>query len=133
MNLSTARAGQRAREVGVRKTLGAVKNSLIIQFIAESLFLSFLSVLLSTVLVYSVLPAFNTLVDKQMSFHPFEPVHLAGLMAIGIICGILAGSYPACAGFIRKGLVITQFTVSVTLIICTIIMVPSAPTSCKPV
>ncbi|HMI60026.1 MAG TPA: ABC transporter permease [Puia sp.] len=143
MNLSTARAGQRAREVGVRKTLGALKNSLIIQFITESLFLSFLSVLLSTALVYSFLPVFNTLVDKQLTFHPFEPFHLAGLLVIGLICGILAGSYPAFylssfhpvavlkglrlhtntgAGFIRKGLVITQFTASVTLIVCTVIV-----------
>ena len=143
MNLATARAGQRAREVGVRKTLGALKTSLIGRFISESLLLSFLSVLLAVLLVYIALPGFNQLVNKELSFHPLTPAHLIGLLVVGIGCGLLSGSYPAfylssfnpvtvlkglkirakgSAGFIRKGLVTTQFVISVGLIICTIII-----------
>jgi predicted permease len=143
MNLATARAGQRAREVGVRKTLGALKQSLIGRFIAESLLLSFLSVLGAVLLVYASLPAFNGLVGKELSFHPLAPLHLAGLLGIGFACGLLSGSYPAfylssfnpvsvlkglkvqgrgSAGFVRKTLVTTQFVVSVALIICTLII-----------
>ena len=143
MNLATARAGQRAREVGVRKTLGALRQSLVSRFIAEALQLSFLSVTLAVLLVYLTLPAFNHLVNKQLTFDPFQPVHLAGLFGIGLLCGLLAGSYPAfylsafnpvtvlkglrgnpkgSAGFIRKALVTIQFVASVILIICTIII-----------
>jgi putative ABC transport system permease protein len=143
MNLATARAGQRAREVGVRKTLGALKRSLIGRFIFESLMLSFFSVLLAVLLVYIALPAFSELVNKDLSFHPLDPAHLIGLLAIGSCCGLLSGSYPAFylssfnpvtvlkglkirarggAGFIRKGLVTTQFVISVALIICTIVI-----------
>jgi len=143
MNLSTARAGQRAREVGVRKTLGALKRSLISRFISESLLLSFFSVALAIVLVYLTLPLFNDLVARELVFHPLAPAHLAGLLAIGLSCGLLSGSYPAfylssfnpiavlkglklrtkgSAGFIRRTLVTTQFVVSVALIICTVII-----------
>jgi putative ABC transport system permease protein len=143
MNLATARAGQRAREVGVRKTLGALRQSLISRFIAESLLLSFLSVALAVLLVYIALPAFNNLINKELTLYPLQPVHLAGLIGIGILCGLLSGSYPAFylsafnpvtvlkgmkvsprgrAGFIRKALVTTQFVASVILIICTIII-----------
>lgn len=143
MNLATARAGQRAREVGVRKTLGALKRSLIGRFISESLLLSFFSVLLAVFLVYIALPAFNDLVNKDLSFYPLTPGHLIGLLAIGIGGGLLSGSYPAfylssfnpvtvlkglkirasgSVGFIRKGLVTTQFVISVALIICTIVI-----------
>lgn len=143
MNLATARAGQRAREVGVRKTLGARKGSLIGRFIAESLLLSFISVGLAVLFVYIALPAFNDLVSRQLVFHPFTPAHLLGLLAVCIGCGLLSGSYPAfylssfnpisvlkgwkgrtkgSAGFIRKGLVTAQFVISVALIICTIII-----------
>jgi len=143
MNLATALAGQRAKEVGVRKTLGALKNSLIVQFITESLVLSFLSVCLASLLVVAFLPGFNILVDKQLEFRPFEPLHLTGLLLIGLVCGLIAGSYPAFhlssfhpvavlkglrnrtptgANFIRKGLVIAQFSVSVILIVCVVII-----------
>ena len=143
MNLATARAGQRAREVGVRKTLGALKGSLVSRFIAESLLLSFLSVALAVLLVYMALPAFNLLVAKQLSLDLLQPIHLAGLIGIGMACGLLSGSYPAfylsafnpvtvlkgmkinpkgSAGFIRKALVTTQFVASIVLIISTIII-----------
>lgn len=144
MNLATARAGQRAREVGVRKTLGALRKVLIGQFIFESLLMSFAAVILAVILVMLVMPAFNTLVDKQLSFAPFAPIHLSVLIGIGIFCGLIAGSYPALylssfqpvavlkgqkiapnnhrPGLIRKGLVVTQFAISVTLVICTVIV-----------
>jgi putative ABC transport system permease protein len=143
MNLATARAGQRAREVGVRKTLGALKQSLVSRFIAEAMLLSFLSVALAVLIVYLALPGFNNLVNKELTFNPFQPAHLASLIGIGILCGLLSGSYPAFylsafnpvtvlkglkgnpkgnAGFIRKALVTSQFVASVILIICTIII-----------
>jgi putative ABC transport system permease protein len=144
MNLSTARAGHRAREVGVRKTLGAMRKGLIGQFLLESLFMSFAAVVLAILLVYPALPGFNMLVGKELTFSPFTPVHFAALMFIGFFCGVIAGSYPAFylssfdpvavlkgqlggsraglgAGLIRKGLVVTQFTFSVGLIVCTVI------------
>ncbi len=143
MNLATAKAGQRAREVGVRKTLGAMRKALIGQFLLESLLMAFVAVGFAIVLIYLFLPAFNTLVDKQLTFTPLKPVHLAALVSIGVFCGLIAGSYPAFylssfdpvavlkgqriglntgAGFIRKTLVVTQFTFSVGLIVCTVII-----------
>ena len=143
MNLATARAGQRAREVGVRKTLGALRKALIGQFILEAILMSFIAVVLAVFLVYLSLPGFNTLVEKQLTFSPLHPIHLTALLIIGILCGLIAGSYPAFylssfqpvavlkgqriglntgAGFIRKGLVVTQFTVSVVLIVCTVVI-----------
>lgn len=142
MNLATARSEQRAREVGVRKVLGSGKNKLIGQFIGEALFLSLLSTVLAVLIIYLSLPAFNTLVEKQLSLDILNPLHIAGLLAIALICGLLAGSYPAfylssfnpvivlkglklksgSAGLIRKGLVIIQFSISVILIISTVII-----------
>jgi putative ABC transport system permease protein len=143
MNLATARAGQRAREIGVRKTLGALRKALIRQFILEALVMSFIALALAIGLVYIFLPGFNNLFYKNLVFDLFAPSHLLGLLAIGTFCGLIAGSYPAFylssfhpsavlkgqriglntgAGFVRKGLVVTQFAVSVTLIICTVII-----------
>ncbi|HTR29696.1 MAG TPA: ABC transporter permease [Puia sp.] len=143
MNLATARAGQRAREVAVRKTLGALRQSLVSRFIGEALLLSFLSVAFAILLVYLALPAFNTLVNKELTFNPLQPLHLSALLGIGVFCGVLSGSYPAfylsafnpvavlkglkvsakgSAGFVRKTLVTTQFVASDILIICTIII-----------
>jgi len=142
MNLSTARSEHRSREVGVRKVLGAGKNGLVGRFIGESLILSFAALIIAVFIIYLILPAFNLLVGKQLSIDIFNPLHLFGLIVIGLITGLLAGSYPAfylssfnpvgvlkgikeksggAAVFIRKGLVITQFTVSLVLIISTII------------
>jgi predicted permease len=143
MNLSTARAGQRAREIGVRKTLGALRKALIGQFLVEALVMSFIAVCLAVGLIYLFLPAFNVLVERQLTFDLSSPANLVGLLVIGALCGLIAGSYPAFylssfhpvavlkgqrvglntgAGFIRKVLVVTQFAVSVTLIICTVII-----------
>ena len=142
MNLATARSEQRAREVGVRKVLGAAKKKLIMQFIGEALFMALLSALLAVLITDLFLPSFNDLVEKKLSLDIFNPTHIGGLLLITILCGLIAGSYPAFylssfnpvtvlkglklksgnAGFIRKGLVITQFAISVTLIISTIII-----------
>ncbi len=143
MNLATARSEQRSREVGVRKVLGAVKAKLITQFIAESLFLSLFSTLLAVIIISFLLPAFNNLVEKQLSLNLLNPLHFGTLLIIAVLCGLIAGSYPAfylssfkpvtvlktlrlktgaSAGFIRKGLVVVQFTISVILIISTIII-----------
>ncbi|MEO6905066.1 MAG: ABC transporter permease [Ginsengibacter sp.] len=143
MNLSTARSEQRAREVGVRKVLGAGKGKLVGQFIGESLVLALISAVVAICIIYVALPGFNSLVEKQLSLHLFQPLHIFGLLAIALICGLIAGSYPAfylssfnpvtvlkgmriktsgSAGFVRKGLVVVQFTISIILIIGTIII-----------
>ncbi|HEV2483572.1 MAG TPA: ABC transporter permease [Puia sp.] len=143
MNLSTARSEQRAKEVGVLKVVGAGRNSLIGKFIGEALLLSLLSVLLAIALLYIFLPAYNTLVNKELHINLFRSGHLLALLAITIVTGLAAGSYPAFylssfnpidvlkgvriktsggAVAIRKGLVITQFTASVALIIGTVII-----------
>jgi putative ABC transport system permease protein len=143
MNLATARSEQRAREVGVRKVLGAEKKRLILQFIGESMMMSFISALLAIAVIYGVLGAFNALVEKELVVDIFKPVHILALLVIMFLCGLLAGSYPAfylssfnlivvlkglklkngaSAVFIRKGLVIVQFSISVILIISTIII-----------
>jgi ABC-type antimicrobial peptide transport system permease subunit len=143
MNLATARSEKRAREVGVRKVLGAGKSKLITQFLGESLVMSFLSALLALGIVYLLLPMFNTLVEKHMEVNIFNPIHFGSLLLLSVLCGLIAGIYPAfflssfrpvvvlkglklslseSAGWIRKGLVIVQFSISVILIICTIII-----------
>jgi putative ABC transport system permease protein len=143
MNLATASSEKRAREVGVRKVLGAGKGKLIAQFIGESVLMAFLSVILSVGLTALVLPAFDTLVDKNLTFDLLNPVHLVALLAIGLLCGLLAGSYPSFylssfnpvavikglklkatngAVWIRQGLVILQFATSIVFIITTVIV-----------
>lgn len=143
MNLSTSRSEQRAREVGVRKVMGAGKGMLIAQFIGESLIMSFISVFVALGILYMVLSPFNSMVQKQLSVNITNPLHLLILISIGLICGLVAGSYPAfylsafnpvsvlkrlktkgsaSAVFIRKGLVIVQFSLSIILIICTIVI-----------
>jgi putative ABC transport system permease protein len=141
MNLATASSEKRAREVGVRKVLGAGKSKLITQFISESLLMALMAVILSVALTTLALPAFNSLVDKQLTFNLLSPVHLIGLLAIGLFSGLLAGSYPSFylssfnpvfvlkglrlkntggAIFVRQGLVVLQFAASIVFIIATI-------------
>jgi putative ABC transport system permease protein len=142
MNLATARSEKRAKEVGVKKVLGSGKNRLIVQFIGEALFMTFISVITGIMLMILVLPSFNTLAQKNLSLDLLNPVHLFALLAITIICGFVSGSYPSLylssfnpvyvlkgtklktgsAGLIRKGLVVLQFTISIVLIISTIII-----------
>ncbi len=142
MNLATARSEKRSREVGVRKVLGAGKKGLIIQFMGEALFMAILAAFAALFIITFVLPAFNTLVQKNLSAGLDNPAHLFALLLITLTCGLVAGSYPSLylssfnpvfvlkgvklksgsAAIIRKGLVVLQFTVSIVLIIGTIII-----------
>jgi len=142
MNLATARSEKRAREVGVRKVLGAGKKILVAQFICEAMLMAFLSLLFAVAIIYFVLPAFNKLVEKKLIIGLDNPLHIFTLILIGLICGLVAGSYPSLylssfnpvgvfkglklkdsgATYIRKGLVVLQFTISIVLIISTIII-----------
>lgn len=137
MNMATARSSLRAKEVGMRKVVGAGRISLIRQFMSEALLTTLLALILALVMVVTLLPAFNQVFGKQISLRftdPFIPLGILGLLAI---TGILSGSYPALflsslqpihtlknnlrAGFsttfLRKALVVFQFTLSVFLII----------------
>jgi len=142
MNLATARSEKRAREVGVKKVLGARKRNLIFQFISEALFMAMLSALLAIIIMSFVLPLFNTLVQKSLSLGLGKPLHITTLVLITLICGLVAGSYPSLylssfkpvkvlkglkmkdssAAIIRKGLVVLQFSISIILIISTVII-----------
>ncbi|WP_028297221.1 ABC transporter permease [Olivibacter sitiensis] len=142
MNLATARSEKRAKEVGMRKVVGATKASLVGQFLGESLILATLSALLAIAFTYLSIGAFNGLVEKELTIGLFDPLHLVFLAGIILVCGLLSGSYPAfylsafnpittlkggkqkagAAGFVRRGLVIAQYAASITLIVCTVII-----------
>ncbi|MFD2521333.1 ABC transporter permease [Emticicia soli] len=142
MNLSTARSEKRAKEVGIRKSIGSVRSQLIIQFFSESLLVVALAFLISLVLVYVLTPSFNELADKKIAILWTNPIFWLLGITFSIITGLIAGSYPALylssfqpvkvlkgtfrvgrfASVPRKVLVVLQFTVSVTLIIGTIIV-----------
>jgi len=136
MNMSTARSANRAKEVGIKKTLGASRNSLIVQFLSESILVTLLALVVALVLIKLSLPEFNNLIDKQLVFNYFNDFKTIPLMlAFGIVIGIVAGSYPAffLASFkpvkvlkgihksegghakLRSGLVIFQLIVSIAL------------------
>jgi len=143
MNLTTARASSRFKEIGVRKAIGALEGNLVRQFLFESLLVTFIAFILSVVVVNLLLPAFNGFTNKQLSLN-LTTDYRVWLYALGFaaIAGILSGSYPALmlsrfkpvlllkgmmpqqkSGFsFRKGLVVFQFTVSVVMIIATIIL-----------
>lgn len=136
MNLSTARSEKRAKEVGMRKVIGANKSSLIGQFFTEAVLMSVLALLLSLILIQLSLPAFNQLTNKQLSLLQL-PNMLIWLTTLTLITGLLAGVYPAfflssfkpvvvlkgklknstSATVIRKGLVVFQFSISIVLIL----------------
>ncbi|HXB33419.1 MAG TPA: ABC transporter permease [Puia sp.] len=141
VNLSTARSVERAKEVGMRKTFGSEIRSLIGQFLLESVLVSLLSMALSLLLMWLLLPVFNRMWDKDLSLQLFlEPVRLVALFLFGVVVGLLAGIYPAFVlssfrpvvvlkgkfksnrygAALRNGLVIFQFVISIVLIICTI-------------
>ncbi len=143
INLSTARSIERAREVGIRKTFGSRRQSLILQFLVESIILSVISMLIATGLIILLLPSFNTLSGKTLTIINFlDPSYIIMLSGLTILIGLLAGLYPAflLSSFkpvmvlkgrfksnrsglaLRNGLVIFQFSISVILIICTIIV-----------
>ncbi len=142
MNLSTARSEERAREIGIRKTLGSHRTQLILQFFSESLVLTTIAFAVSIGIVYLLLPTFNLLVDKQLNLNIAEPVFVAGMIGIILFTGLIAGSYPALylssfkpvkvlkGAFVegkktimpRRVLVVGQFVVSILLISATIIV-----------
>lgn len=143
MNLSTARSAGRAREVGLRKTLGSLRRQMVSQFLTESLIYSFGAVILSVTACYSLLPYFNLLAGKQMDMTALgQPSFIIGVIALMLFVGIIAGSYPAFyltsfnaievlkgkirAGIkskgVRSALVVFQFAISIFLIIFTMIV-----------
>jgi putative ABC transport system permease protein len=142
MNLSTARSEKRAREVGVRKTLGSGKRQLIFQFFSESIILAAIAFVLSVLAVYLLLPFFNDLVDKHLSLNIAEPLFWVSAIALILFTGIVAGSYPALylssfnpvkvlkgtflsgkkSALPRHILVVGQFAISILLISATIII-----------
>jgi putative ABC transport system permease protein len=95
MNLATARSATRAKEVGVRKVVGALRSSLIGQFLSESILTSVLAVVLALAAVWLALPTFNLLFGKQLVLDLANPVIGAGILALTVLTGLLAGSYPA--------------------------------------
>ena len=95
MNMATARAATRSKEVGVRKVVGAQRSGLILQFIGESVLISAIAMVLALGMVGLLLPLFNALVEKQMTLNVADPSFLGGVVALVIITGLLAGSYPA--------------------------------------
>ncbi len=142
MNLSTARSEKRAKEVGIRKVVGAQKLSLISQFIGESMMLAFIAGFIAIIVVQCSLGGFNKLTDKQLYVPYGNPWFWLGGVVFVLFTGLLAGSYPAffLSSFQpvkvlkgtfkktqaliapRKVLVVLQFTFAIILIICTIIV-----------
>jgi putative ABC transport system permease protein len=143
MNLATARSTRRAREVGLRKVVGSRRSPLVLQFLSESIVFTIISLIISIILIIILLPSFNQLAGKQFNLHIlYSPVVIFSLLAVVIIVGIFGGSYPAfflsrfspvtvlkgvitqgsAGSLFRKILVIIQFTVSVIMIICTLIV-----------
>lgn len=142
MNLTTARSVKRAREIGVRKVVGAVRSVLIKQFIGESLLITSLAVVVSLVLLILLLPVFNQITQKQIDLPFNQPLFWIKLLGLTLVTGLISGSYPALflssfnpvkvlkgaitldsgTTLFRKGLVIFQFSLSVILITATIIV-----------
>jgi putative ABC transport system permease protein len=141
INLSTASASKRAKEVGVRKVMGSGKTDLIKQFLLESALITFIALLISAILVQIALPIFNTLSGKSL-VPGFSIARIAGILSLGLLVSILAGLYPAffLSSFkpiatlkgrlsattksygLRSSLVVFQFFISVSLITGTIIV-----------
>ncbi len=142
INLTTARATERAKEVGIRKVIGAMKQQLTIQFLSESVIICLISFLFSALFSFLLLSLFNQLAGKVISDSIFHNGYLFQLFLIACVIGLCAGLYPAAvlSNFkpvtilkgrfsksakgilLRKGLVVTQFTISIVLIIGTIVV-----------
>ncbi len=142
MNLATALAGQRAKEVGLRKTIGALRFQLVIQFLGESLLVSFLSLLIGIVIAWLLLPFFNDLSAKTISINLLNVKIISGLLGIAVLVGLLSGSYPAFflssfkpikvlkglkifggqKSFLRNGLVVFQFAIAIILMVSTLVV-----------
>ena len=143
MNLATARSANRAKEVGVRKVMGSEKRQLIYQFLSESIVVALIALMLSLVLIFGLLPYFNTLAAKTLSFnYVFQPAVIWSLVAIVVFTGLVGGSYPAFylssfnpvnvlkgklsakggSVIFRKSLVIVQFALGIFMLISTLIV-----------
>ena len=143
MNLATARSTKRAMEVGIRKILGAKRKNLIFQFIGEAIIISCIAIWLSVALADLLLPKFNQLAGKEINIDWMNNLWIILLtLIVALVIGIIAGSYPAfilssfkplkvlkekikfssSSSFLRKLLVVLQFTISITLIICTLVV-----------
>ncbi|MDQ3291057.1 MAG: ABC transporter permease [Bacteroidota bacterium] len=142
MNLATARSARRAKEVGVRKVIGAAKRDLIGQFIGESLLITLLAIVFSLVLAQLLLPVFNQLTGKFISIPYSSPQFILAILLIAVITGLLSGSYPAMflssfepvkvlkgtlrfsnsSVWFRKGLVVFQFILSSVLIVSALVV-----------
>lgn len=139
MNLATARSAGRAKEVGIRKVVGSYRSQLILQFLLESVLLTLISLVISVTLVELSLPYFNYVSGKDLVVQYSDPSVFGLLVLIMLLVGLVSGSYPAFflssfnpvrvlkgkyvssrnAAFMRRGLVIFQFTISITMIIGT--------------
>lgn len=143
MNLSTATAGSRLREIGIRKVTGADRPRLFIQFIGESLFLTLLALILSLLLIELMIPVFNLYTGKEIAFSQLLTFnYILNLFLLWLFLGLLSGAYPAIylssfkpiavlkgnmgsetkSGMARKVLVVFQFTISIALIIGTMVI-----------
>lgn len=142
INLATAKSAKRAKEVGLRKTVGAFKSNLVAQFLTESVLFSFISFILGVVLAWLLLPVFNAMAAKSIVMPMATSWFLPVLLVSALIIGLIAGLYPAFylsafkpvdvlkgnvkigsrSGNLRSGLVVFQFTTSVILIIGTLII-----------
>ena len=141
MNLSTAKASRRIKEIGVKKAIGAKRGTLVFQYFSESLLMVFFALLIAIVFVVLLLPQFNQITGKQMALTPDPTITLSAL-GITVFTGLISGIYPALhlSGFnpvvalkgklktglsglwIRKGLVVFQFTISVILIVSVMVI-----------
>ena len=143
INLSTARSERRAKEVGVRKTLGSTRSFLVGQFISESVLMSLVATLLAVGIVELLLPLFSSIANKKMSFSIFsDPLSIPLLLGFALLVGIISGGYPAFylssfrpvdvlkskrrkggrESFLRNGLVVFQFVISIALFIGTLVI-----------
>nr|WP_321353983.1 ABC transporter permease [uncultured Draconibacterium sp.] len=136
MNMSTAQSANRAKEVGLKKSMGSNRNKLVLQFLSESVFVTLIALALAIVLIKLLLPAFNNLVDKQLVFSLASNLFTIPLLLLfGVVAGVVAGSYPAfflasfnplkvingihksegSHGNLRSGLVVFQLIVTIVL------------------
>ncbi|MBN2174574.1 MAG: ABC transporter permease [Bacteroidales bacterium] len=144
MNMATARSSNRAKEVGIRKVMGAYKNQLVRQFISESLALSIMALLIAIIIVTLLMPEFNQLSGKELTFNlAGNPMIFIEILIITLITGIIAGSYPAFylsafqpvvvlkgitsksgkkSSWLRRVLVVLQFTIAIFMIIGAIVV-----------
>lgn len=141
MNLSTAKAARRMKEIGIKKVAGASRGSLMLQYMGESVMLTCMALALAVLMVALLLPSFNTITGKQLML-TFDPKLAVSFLLIALLTGLLAGSYPALylSGFkpitvlkgklvnsagelwIRKGLVVFQFTISAVLVVSVMVV-----------